>query len=185
MTPLSSKTGELLTRLLGKAVGGPVDLVRAIAVATLSVAETLTTLLTMGVAEDIHRVKKATIKKLEAEGDKAAAEAKKMLAEATEAANRATLHKRNGVIAQIEERQLKANAAKTEAEAEAIRMDAETRRQQAITEAQAKLTETISKLQQEGGQIYFDKKNLQKIIKMGLPPELEATRSTKGGEKEE
>ena len=180
MTAKGPETGELLAKLLAKAVDGPAALARAVAVATLTVAECIASLLDQGMAEDIHCIKDSLVRKAKAEGDIAEAEAKKRLAEATEAAHRVTLRKRNKAIKQAEQAQLEATATKTEAEADATLMDAETRRQQAETESQARLIEAkarfieaVTKLRQEGGDIFFDRDNLRKILDAGPPPEAE------------
>ena len=99
-------------------------------------------------------------------------------AEALEATNRAKLPKRKDAIARAEKELAQAKVAKTEAEAEAIRKDAETRRIQAMAEAKARLMEAVAKLRQEGGDIYVDKDNLNRIIQMDLPPTQEEDNDT-------
>jgi len=131
MSPISPETGEILTKLAAKALGGPAVLFRVIAIATLSVAEILARFVDSALVADIYRVKESLLRRTEAESDAACADARKKLAEATEAANRTTLHARNEAIARAEEAELQARAAKTRAEAKAIRMDAETRRAEA------------------------------------------------------
>jgi uncharacterized membrane protein YqiK len=168
---MSRETGEILVKLLGKAIDGPAALARAITVAVLDVAEYIVGCIDCGMASDIHDIKDSLLRKTRAEGDMAVAEAQKRLAEATEAANRATLHKRNDAIARAKRAQLKAVAAKTQAKADAIRSDAQTRRLQAQADAQARLIEAVAKLRQEGGDVFFDREALQKMLNAGPPLE--------------
>jgi hypothetical protein len=162
--------GTRLVHYLGKAIAAPKHLARYCAIATLSAAETLLKLVRAGVVSDLGRIKEALIRRTEAEADEKRAEADLKVAEAAEAANRATLHKRHDAIANAE-RQIKiAQVAKTDAEAEAIRMDAETRQIEAIANAKARLLEAIAKLRTDGGEIFFDKNNLEQILRTGLPP---------------
>jgi murein DD-endopeptidase MepM/ murein hydrolase activator NlpD len=175
---MSRETGEILVKLLAKAIDGPAALSRAIAVATLDIAEYIVGCIDCGIASDIHDIKDSLLRKTRAEADAATGEGQKRLAEATEAANHAALHKRKDAIARAEQAQLKAAAEKTQAEADATRSDAETRRLQAQTEAQARLIEAkshfieaVSRLRQEGGDIFFDREQLQKMLNAGPPPE--------------
>ena len=154
--------GTRLARYIGTAMDGPKFLGRYIAIAALSVAETLLELVNAHVVTDIARVKEPLIRRIEVETDR-------KVAEAAEAANRATIHKRRDAIAKAERRQKQADAAKTEAEADAIWMDAETRRLEAVAGAQARLLEAIAKLRAEGGDVFFSKDNLQQILRLGLP----------------
>lgn len=131
-------------------------------------------LLNAHVVTDIARIKESLIRKLESEADEKRADADRKMAEAAEAANHATLHKRKDVIAQAARQLKKAEAAKTEAEADAIRMDAETRRLEAVAAAQSRLLEAIAKLRAEGGDVFFSKENLQQIVRLGLPEPDEA-----------
>lgn len=159
--------GEAMMKLLARAIEGSETLCRVIAVATLSVAETLFGLLQSGLVHDTERVKESLIRKMEAEADEKTADAQRKLAEAAEAANHATLLK-GRTAREVAERKAKAEAAKIEADAEAARMDAGTRRMQAIAEGQAKLLDAISKLRQEGGDVFLSKENLESILR--LPP---------------
>jgi hypothetical protein len=168
MNPVSPETGELLAKLIAKAIDGPAALARVVAIATLHFVEAVAKLIDEGVAEDIERVRKSFMQRIDSEGEIAAAEAKRRMAEAAEAANRATLHKRNEAIGRAQQALLKAKAAKTEAEAEAIAKDAETRRMQAMADGKERLMEAIAKLRSEGGEIIFDRKNLEKVRKAGL-----------------
>jgi hypothetical protein len=164
VTAQQFKVAELLAKFACKVLRGPKTIARIIAIATLSLAELFIGLLEQGIVTDIRRVKESLVRKMEAEADAADAEAQKKMADAAKAANEANLHKRKDAIARIKLEQEKVKVAKTEAEAEAIRKDAETRRLQAVTEAQARLMEAIGKLRREGGNIYFDRNNLEKII---------------------
>jgi hypothetical protein len=175
MTAKSPDIGEILEKLIAKAIDGPAALVRALCVATLSVAEYIVSCIDCGIASDIHDIKESLLHKIKAEGATATADAKKKLAEAIDATNQATLHKRNGRIAQAELAQREAGAAKTRAEADATRGDAETRRLQAEAEAKARLTEAkasfveaVAKLRQEGGNIFFDREALENMLDSGL-----------------
>jgi uncharacterized membrane protein YqiK len=158
-----------LARYIGTAIDGPKFLGRYIAIGTLSLAETLLELVNAHIVTDIARIKESLIRRIEAETDEKRAEADRKTAEAAEAANRATLHKRQDAIAKAERQQKQAEAAKTEAEADAIRADAETRRIEAVAGAQARLLEAIAKLRKEGGDVFFSKDNLQQILRLGLP----------------
>lgn len=164
---MNRETGEILVRLLGKVIDGPAALTCMVAVATLTVVEYLVSCIDSGMASDIQVFKDLLLCKTKA----ARADAEKRLVEAVEAANRATLRKRNNAIARAELAQLKAAAAKTQAEADAIRSDAETRRLQAQAEAQAHLIEAIAKLRGEGGEVFLDCEALQRTIDAGPPPE--------------
>ena len=153
-----------IVKYLGNALGGPLFIGRSVFLATLSVAETCSWLLSANLVSDFRRLKESILKRSEAEADEKAAEAQKKLHEAAEAANRANLPKRRDALAKAEVAHKKAMAAKTEAEADAIRMDAETKRIAAIEEAKNKLLESITKLRQEGGDVFFDKENINQIL---------------------
>jgi len=171
MRSLPSEIGELISKYIGKALGGPTFIARSIAVATLSVAKSLLGMFGEGFVTDIECIKESFLRKMKAEADSAVGEAQKKMAEAAEAANRANLPKRKDAIARTEQELAQAKVAKTQAEGEAIRKDAETRRLQAIAEAKARLLEALGKLRQEGGDIFFDRDNLRKILEVGFPPE--------------
>ena len=160
---------SIVWKLIGRALGGPAIAVRSVWIATLSVAELLLELATVGLVNDIHRLKEALLQRTEAETETKKAKAQKELAEATEAANQANLHKRKDAFAKIERDQREAQAAKTKEEAKAIRMDAETKRLAAMQEAKARLIEAVSKLRGEGGEFMVDPDNLRRIIESGLP----------------
>ena len=159
-----------VVRYIGKALDGPKHLTRYIAISALSVADTLNNLMTGHIVTDFTRIKEALIRKIEAEADEKRAEADRKIAEAVEAANRASLHKRDDAIAKAEQELKCAEAAKSAAEAEAIRMDADTRRLEAIANAHARLLEAIAKLRAEGGDVFFDKENLNQILRSALKP---------------
>jgi uncharacterized membrane protein YqiK len=171
MTFSASALWAAIGRYAVRAVGGPVFLTRAIAVATVSVAHTLIRLVSAGLASDLGRVKEVLLSKLEAEAASkdaeavaAQAEAQKKLAEAAEAANRANLPKRRDAIAKAERQKARAEAAKTLAEADAIRTDAETKRTRAVAEAYSLLLEALSKLRQDGGELIVDTEQLRKLL---------------------
>jgi hypothetical protein len=168
MTQPALSFGTRIVQYLGKALDGPRHLGRYVVIGTLSVAQTLLNLMNAGVIKDVARIKEALIQKTEAETAIKLAEADLKVAEAAEAANRVTLNKRPDAIAQAE-RQLKAQAAKTEAEAEAISMDAGTRRIEGVANAQARLLEAIGKLRAEGGEIFFSKENLREMLRLQPP----------------
>ncbi|MFA5239507.1 MAG: hypothetical protein WC476_07355 [Phycisphaerae bacterium] len=171
MTPLPSEIEEMLAKFIAKVLGGPKAVFRCIAIASFSLAECLLGLINQGIINDIKRVKESLIHKMEADVDFAVAKARKKLAEAAEAANRANLHKRVDAIAQAEEELIRTRAAKTQAEADAIRKDAETRRLKTVADAKTGFLRAVKKLQQEGGNIFLDRDNLRKILEVGLPPE--------------
>jgi hypothetical protein len=177
MPPL--QIGEVLLKLLGHAIQGPKDLCRAVVVATCSVTENLLWLLTGQVVQDLGRVKEAMLGKMEAEAEETAANARRALAEAAEAANRANIAIGHHAVARAQRRQFEANAAKTEAEAEAIRKEAETHRLQAIAEAQIRFLEAVSSLRQAAGDIGFSQENLEEILRL-LRLSLEQLPSDKG-----
>jgi hypothetical protein len=174
MTLKGSETGEILVRLIAKATDGPASLVRATCVATLTVAEYIVSCIDCRIASDIHDIKQSLLQKIKAEGDTAIADVKKKLADAANATNRATLHKRKDRVAKAKRAQLEAQAAKTQAEAEATRTNAEAERLRAEAEAQARLieaksrfVEAIAGLRQQGGDVFFDREALHKMLNAG------------------
>lgn len=171
MTPLPSKIGELLVKFVANVLGGPKTVLRCIAIASLSLAEYLLSLINQGFIKDINRVKESLIRKMEADADSAVADAQKKLAEAAEASNRANLPKRKDALAKAKKEIAQAKVAKTQAESEAIRKNAETQRLLAIAEARARFLEALAKLRQEDGDIFFNIDNLKRILEEGLPPE--------------
>ena len=159
------------------AVTGPTELARLGVIATLSVVDTLLTLIDATVLTDIRLVKESLIRRVEAKTGEieaktqaAQAEAKKKVAEATDAANKATLHSRKDAIAQAQKDQARAAAAKSAAEVEAIRQEIETKRMQAIVDARIKFLEALTRLRAEGGDVMFDAKNLESIRRLLSPP---------------
>jgi hypothetical protein len=125
-----------------------------------------------GLADDLGQIKDSLIRREKAKADAEEADAKKRLAEATEAANRATLHRRKDRLAELEFERKRLENAKTEAEIRALTSDAETRRIQAVADGEAKLIEALSKVKQEGGAVFFDTENLRRILDSplkGLP----------------
>lgn len=175
MTPPPSEIGEVLARIIAKALDGPAEVLRGAAIATLKLAEILSSFISQDLATDLQRVKDSLVRKAEVEANSAQAEAQKKLADATKAANRANLHKRNDAIAKAQKAQKEAKAAKTQAEADAIHKNAETKRIKAIAEAKARLIEAIAKVREKGGDVIFDSKNLNELLfGNSLPPEDES-----------
>lgn len=168
MNPGGTEFAKIVTKIVGRAISGPKTVMRSIAIATISTAETLYFLITGGVIEDLGRVKEALLKKVEAEADLAVAEveAKKKITEAIAAVNEAIRKKRPSQIDRAEAELRWAQAAKTKEEAKAIRRGAETNREKLITEAQTRLVEAIAKLRQNGGAVYVDSDDLKKIIEV-------------------
>ncbi|MCA8993819.1 MAG: hypothetical protein KDA88_17660 [Planctomycetaceae bacterium] len=177
-----SEFGGTIYKWMARAIGDPTKRhAKSIWAATLSVAEALMSVVNNGLATDIRRIKNAHIRgievrteKEEAEAELAGAKGKQVLAEAVEASNRATLHKRKDAEARIERRRREAEAAKTEAEAEAIRMDAETRRITAETEGLARLIEALSLLKQQGGGLAVDPDELRRLLGRDGPSETDS-----------
>lgn len=155
---MSSPLGATaIFKWFARALAGPAWMARSIAVATLSVAQSLASLISSQLVSDIGRVKESIIEKMEAE-------TQTKVAEAAKAVNEANLPKRRDALAQAERAKVEAEAAKTNAEAGAIRMDAETRRVAAIVEAEAQLVEALSRLRQDGGELFCDKEHLARIL---------------------
>ena len=156
--------------LSGIAIATSATAARAIALATLSLAKILLKLIVSHIATDIGQFKDDILRRHKAQADAASAEAKKKLAEAAEAVNRAALHKRKDALAKLEREAKELQNAKTQAEIHTILHDADTRRIQATAEAQARLIEAISKLRQEGGDIFFSQQNLLEILHLPQHP---------------
>jgi hypothetical protein len=166
----------ILFRYAVRALGGPRVFVRQIAIATLSVVQTLLQLLRRDLVADVRRIKESLLLKTEAETAlkqaevaKARAEGEKVLAEAAELANRASLRKRKDNLARAEAEKKRAEAAKTRAEAEAIRMDAEGRHAREVAEAGVRISEALSKLRLEGGEIMVDSDQLRGLLALLTP----------------
>jgi hypothetical protein len=164
MTTPPTGLGAVIARLVADALGGPQAIARQIYPASLAVVEALLSLWNSRAVPDIRRLKEAAHRRNEAYTEGEEAKAKKQVAEATEAANRANLPKRKDALARYEKEKVRAEAARTQAEAEAIRMDAETRRFQAKADAQIKLLEAISRLRQDGGEFFVNPENLKAIL---------------------
>jgi hypothetical protein len=165
--PPSPGLGSSIFETVAKAINGTAAVAEPLAAATLSVVETLISLIHAGIASDIGRIKESLIQRIEARTVGEQAEAAKKIEEATEAANRATLHKRRDGIALAERRKAEAEAAKSEAEAEAILLRARNERMAAIADATAKLADVISRLRQHGGEVFFSEESLRRIIELG------------------
>lgn len=169
MNLLPEEAKEVIVKWLARAMGGPKMLARTSAIAMLSVVETLMVLANYTLVGDIRRIKEAQLRVIDAGARAAEAESARKVAEAAEAANKATLLKRNNATKLAELRLQNADAAKTEAEAEAIRMDAETRRLAAIEDAKANLIEKLSKLRMDGGELLIDRANLARLLAAPMP----------------
>jgi hypothetical protein len=161
----------VIFRYAAKALGGTKPLGRMVLTATLSLADTLLTACRDGSISDVRRVKETLIRRTEAETTTKEADAQKRMAEAVEAANRASLHKRNDALAKAEKSlkqakadKVRADAAKTEAEAKAILAEAATKR----IAAMATFLDAVSKLRQAGGDLFVDRDELKRLLM--LPP---------------
>lgn len=163
MSPLLPETGDLLVKLASMPLSGLATLGRIVGIETLSLAEILAECIHPRLANDIREMKDSLRKK-------EMADARKMVAEATVAINRASLHKRNVAMAKAEENIKKEQAAKTKAEADVIRQHAKMRQLEAATNAYIKILEAIGRLRSEGGDVYIDSENLRRILDAGLPP---------------
>jgi len=128
-----------------------------------------------GLVRDLSRLKEALLGKMEAESDSKIAEAQKKIADAIEAANRATRSRRQDAIIKATSEIAKAITAKTREEVNAIRTDTKTRRLQAIAQARIRLIEAISRLRQEGGDVFID---LDNDLKTGSEKQPEKTVNT-------
>ena len=98
-------------KLVARAVASSSWLGQMGAVAALSTAEALLTLLNVGLVRDISTIKNALIAKVEAGGIKAQAEARIQVAKAIEAENKAVLARRAAIIRQQQEEAKKLSAA--------------------------------------------------------------------------
>src|SRR5262249_37580167 len=112
---LPAEIWAVIVQCTARALGGPRWLARQSFIATLSVARPVLEAFKLGLAADVRRLTEALIKREEAAADAKQAEAQKLLAEASEAANKANLHKRNDAIARAEKAKRVAEAAKTQA----------------------------------------------------------------------
>jgi hypothetical protein len=175
MIPFAEICGIIWKRL-GTAVAGPKALARMGAIATLSVADTLLTMIDATLVTDIRRVKESLIRRVEARTATVEAAATKKLAEAIEAADKADLPARKDAIARATKEKALAEAAKSQAEADKsqaeadkVRSDIEIQRLQPMTDARVRLLEAITKLRAAGGDVYFDADNLKAILAHPLP----------------
>lgn len=165
MTSVLDKLKDTAIRFVGRAVSGPRFAVNAVKTATLSVAQVLAELWGLGIADDIRLLKEDGLKR-------SAASARKLMAEAVEAENKATLAKRNDRISKAEEQQKLADAAKTNAEAKAALIKAKAERIRAVADAHVGLIEAISKLKQKGGSVAIDPENLARLMGLDDPDKL-------------
>ena len=97
-------------------------------------------------AEDINRLRKAGLRRVEAGADEAHAKAYRTLAEAEK---------------------IWAEAEKIRAEGEAARIKAEGERAEAIARAVEHLRDTISRVKQQGGNVAFDEQQLLFLLARG------------------
>lgn len=167
---MSSELIEVVKKWIAKNIEAPTRYARTTWAATLSLVETLSFFVSMGIATDIGRIKEAQIKTIEAKATAEEAKANKVMAEAVDATNKATLHKRKDVMARAELEAKSVETAKTQAEGDAIKMDAETRRIEAVAKAKATLIDAISSLRLEGGDLMVDRKNLESLLGLSAPP---------------
>jgi hypothetical protein len=148
---LWAKASGAAIQLVAKAMSGPSFMANAVKTASLSVTQALAEMWRMGIADDIRQLKQDGLRRSRAKvvGDEA--KARKLVAEACEAENKATLAKRNDRISRAEERLRLAEAEKLGAEAAAIRAKAEADRIAAIADAKVRLIQAISTLRERGG----------------------------------
>jgi len=149
---------------------------RAAWIATMSVAETLLTLVNSKVVPDIRRLIDSEIEGREADTLGKKAQANEAMARAAEAANQSTRHKRKDALARAEQNKALEEVEKLKAETAAIKSDTKNRRLQVeieakarLLEAQTKLIEAVSRLKQEGGELFVDKENLKLLLSTSAP----------------
>lgn len=171
---MTGGVGASLVRIVVSAVKGPEWLRRSTTIATLSVAQSLLRLLHLQIAIDIGQLKNQMIAKHGAEVKVAEAEARRKLAEAAEAENHATLHRRTDLLAVAEQRQALAMATKAEAEArkahaeaelmERVVRSADTRTTALTIEASLEdLKQAIRRVNSKGGSVFFDEAALRQL----------------------
>ena len=175
MSGMLQKFGSVVARIVALSTSGPKRYARLATAASLSVAQYLLQVSKSQLVPDVRRLKETFIEAAEADTEAKKARSMKALAEATEASNNATIHKRDDAIALAKQREALAIAAKAEAEVEKIKMesqaammDAQTRRGQAIADAQVKFVDALSRLKQEGGQFFVNQDNLENILRLGF-----------------
>jgi hypothetical protein len=172
---------ETFLKWLAKAITAGRKYTKSIWAATLSTADFLLRNLGLYV-KDLSRIKEANIKEIEAGADK-------KILEAAEIANKISLSQRNQAIKEIEQlanaQKIIAEAKKTVAETKAIGAKTEILKQ--VLEAKAVVNQTenrikktsdrllnaLIRLQEEGGEFYIDRKQLEGMIQKGLPEELD------------
>jgi hypothetical protein len=164
MNPVSGKLKEVVLSLIAKATSGPGFLANAIRTATLSVAHALAQLLSLGVAEDLRKLKEDGLRRSKAKTDLEEAKARELMAKAVEAENRANLVNRNDRISRAEELLKLAEAAKTNAEAQSVLSKAESERAKARADAFVRLLEALANLKDKGGRFGIDRKNISKLL---------------------
>lgn len=177
------KIAELVWKFIGRALTGPRTVTDSVRFALVSTAELLLGMIGSHYAKDIKSWKKQLLRSRKAKSDAADAEAQRKMAEAVEAANKATRAKRPSLIDKAEAQLKLAEAAKTNAEAHALLMDAETRRIKEVTDAKARLIEAVGRLRGEGGEVFFNESNLREIMRSGAAdarPALPAESSASG-----
>lgn len=171
--------GTIISKWLGKAIGGPISVSKSIKVATYSVAEFLLWTVGASLVFDIRRIKEAKIREIEAEADCKKAEAQIREAEGIEAANRANFPKRRDKLAEIERERRALENAKTEAEIEMLQAKTEAIRIETKSKAKSRFIEAISKLKQDGGALFVDEQNLRRLTKEEPWDPVEEFNSTK------
>jgi len=172
---------ETFLKCLAKGLTAGRKYTKSIWAATLSTADFLLRNLGLYV-KDLSRIKEAKIEEIEAEADKT-------ILEAAEIANKISLSKRNQAIKEIEQlanaQKIIAEAKKTLAETKAIGAKSEILEQ--VSEAKSVVDQAINRikktsdrllnafrrLQEEGGEFYIDRKQLERMIRKGLPEELD------------
>jgi len=165
--------------LVNALVDGPAALVRAISLTTLAIAELLFKLIRSEIGSDIHDIRQSLLHKIKAEGETAAADATKRVAEALEAVNRATFLKRSNSIARAERAVHEAEAKTVLIDLDATLIDSsEIRRQRQadmmrLIEAEMYLIKVVAKLRQEGFDVSFDRETLEKMLEACSPPQQE------------
>lgn len=155
---------EFAFSLWARATSGPAALNNIIKVATVSVAHSLAKLYNLGIAEDLAALKGTLWQRVQADTDARVGKARKVLAEATEAEQKANLVKRNDRISKADEQVKLAEAARTNAEAKARLIEAESHRVQQIADAQSKLLVAITAYKNAGGKIGVDLEGLEKVL---------------------
>jgi len=107
--------------------------------------------------EDINRLKEAGVRRVEADADAKAAEARQKISEAERNFAERERIKQEALLKQAEAAKAIAEANKTNAEAMKIRMEA-------IVNAVEQLSAAASRIRQNGGDVFLDKDQLKRLI---------------------